>query len=65
MLPDDVDTSASLTRKKPSLSDVMSLLMDIPEEQTSQKKDMSTLQVMIVMLRKLKLLRHQVTFLRQ
>ena len=38
---------ASSSRKKPSLSDVISLLMDIPEEQTSQKRDMSTLQNMV------------------
>jgi hypothetical protein len=38
---------ASSSRKEPSLSDVMSLLLDIQGEQTSQKKDMSTLQNMV------------------
>ena len=38
---------ASSSRKKPSLSDVMSLLLDIQGEQTSQKRDMSTLQNMV------------------
>ena len=38
---------ASSSRKEPSLSDVMSLLLDIQGEQTSQKRDMSTLQNMV------------------
>lgn len=38
---------ASSSRKEPSLSDVMSLLLDIHGEQTSQKRDMSTLQNMV------------------
>ena len=38
---------ASSSRKQPSLSDVMSLLLDIQGQQTSQKRDTSTLQNMV------------------
>ena len=41
------NAGAASSRKKPSLSDIMNLLVNIQQEQTSQKNDMNNLQSMV------------------